>query len=92
MVNNSLGFKADYIQSKTNVLTDLILRVFILFISSFTKFVSELPSNAVAEEISFKSRTAFLPLLRIVNGQDQVFLPIKNFGYFTHDNITSFFY
>ena len=89
MINNPLGFKADYIQGKSNVLADSISRVFASSNSSF----SELFQN----HLQMRSWMRFHPSQELLSylfsalltGQDQGLLPIKNFGHFTHDNITS---
>ena len=89
MINNPLGFKADYIQGKSNVLADSISRVFASSNSSFTELFQNHPQ--MRSWMRFHPSQELLSYLfsALLTGQDQGLLPIKNFGHFTHDNITS---
>ena len=88
MINNPLGFKADYIKGETNVLADAISRTFVSNSVSFNTLIQKFPQ--IQSWMRFHPSHELLSHLfsALLTGQDLGLPQIKNLGHFTRDNIT----
>jgi hypothetical protein len=88
MINNSLGFKADYIKGEHNILADAISRTVVSKNTSFSNLFQRFPH--------LQSWKRFIPSQELLShlfsalltGQDQGLVQIKNLGHFVQDNVT----
>ena len=87
MINNPLGFKADYIEGSSNILADSISRTVASSNYSFNDLFQNFPQ--INSWMRFHPSQELLSYLfsALLTGLDQGLTPIKKLGHFTQGNI-----
>ena len=89
MINNQLGFKADYIQDINNILADSISRVFASSNTSFDTLFQNVLQIVLLRRFHPSHELLSHLFFALLTGQDHALIQIKNLGHFTRGKIIS---